>query len=113
MSSKMSSTASLPSYVANSLSHVPTYSAEPHAYEQTLAWTSRYRGADFVKQSKGGSVSLRLKDQEENAVLPVYGYRATISGTVDLTKPEGILSVEVKVGTQLSSRGPHVADDPP
>ena len=97
------STTSLPSYVRSSLSRIPSYSAEPQAYEQRLAWTMRVPAsrpgpsAEFVKQSKSGGISLRLKDQEQNAPLPVYGCGALVTGTVDLAKTEGVAAVEVKV----------------
>ncbi|OBZ71501.1 hypothetical protein A0H81_08642 [Grifola frondosa] len=93
------STTSLPSYVAPSLARIPSYSAEPHAYEQRLA-LNRLRAppaGDFVKQSRGGSVSLRLIEQEDNASLPMYGCGAAVEGTVDLAKTDGVTTVEVKI----------------
>lgn len=96
------STTSLPSYNArHSQPRIPSYSAEPQAFEQRLAWSSRNTAhrptAEFVKQSKGGIVSLHLKDQEHNVTLPVYGCGAVISGTVDLAKTDGVTAVEIKV----------------
>ncbi|KAH8085416.1 hypothetical protein BXZ70DRAFT_1002312 [Cristinia sonorae] len=99
------STTSLPSYVAPSLTNVPTYSAEPQAYEQRLAWVARNGlGVDFVKQSKNGGLGLRLKGQEENAALPVYGYGAVISGRVEIAdskKGDGLVAVEIKIEGSL------------
>ncbi|THH26819.1 hypothetical protein EUX98_g7367 [Antrodiella citrinella] len=100
------SVSSLPGYVRHtSLSRIPSYSAEPQAYEQRLAWTSRNPSArptaEFVKQSKNGSISLRLKDQERNAALPVYGCGAIVSGAVDLTKVDTVIAVEVKIEGSL------------
>jgi len=96
---------SLPSYVRNSLSRIPSYSAEPQAYEQRLAWSGRNASsrptAEFVKQSKSGGISLRLRDQEQNATLPVYGCGAIISGTIDLTKIDTVIGVEVKIEGSL------------
>ena len=100
------STTSLPSYARNSLSRIPSYSAEPQAYEQRLAWSGRNPvlrpSAEFVKQSRSGGISLRLKDQEANVNLPVYGCGALITGTVDLAKADGIAAVEVKVGSDVA-----------
>lgn len=97
------STTSLPSYVAPSFTRIPSYTAEPQAYEQRLALNRlqpRPTG-DFVKSSKNGGVSLRLSAQESNASLPIYGCGSAIEGTVALTKPEGISLVEVKIEGSL------------
>lgn len=93
------STASLPSYVAPDLSRTPSYAAEPHPYEQRLALNilrARPSG-QYRKQSKGGGISLRLFDQDNNATLPVYGYGNPIEGTVEVARPEGVHAVGVKV----------------
>lgn len=57
--------------------------------------------SEFVKQSKGGVISLRLKDQERDATLPVYGCGGIIGGTVELSKTDNVIAVEVKVSTVL------------
>ena len=93
------STTSLPSYVAPDLARIPSYTAQPQAYEQRLALNilrARPSG-EFTKQSKGGGISLRLYDQENNAALPTYGHGTPISGTVEVARPEGVHAVEVKV----------------
>ncbi|KAI8994206.1 hypothetical protein BD414DRAFT_513794 [Trametes punicea] len=97
------STTSLPSYASPSFTRIPSYSAEPHDYEQRLAWSSLPRRpvGDFVKQSKGGNVSLRLFAQEDNVSLPVYGCGDAVEGAVTLTKNEGITAVEVKIDGTL------------
>ncbi|OCH92618.1 hypothetical protein OBBRIDRAFT_865684 [Obba rivulosa] len=97
------STTSLPSYVSPSLTRIPSYSAEPHAFEQRLALSGlRQRPTgDFVKQSKSGGVRLRLTEQEDNVSLPVYGNGAAVEGTVNLAKPENVTSVEVQIEGSL------------
>ena len=95
------STASLPTYVAPSLafSRTPSYTAEPQAFEQRLAWNvlqPRPNGS-ITKQSRSGGVSLRFLGQESNASEPVYGFGGTIEGSVEVAKPEGVHAVEVKV----------------
>lgn len=97
------STASLPSYAAPLLERTPTYTAEPQAFEQRLA-LNRLRprpSGEFTKQSKSGALALRLFAQENNASLPVYGAGALIDGAVEIARPEGVNSVEVKVSPRL------------
>ncbi|KAM5531316.1 hypothetical protein V8D89_015031 [Ganoderma adspersum] len=99
------STTSLPSYVAPpTFARTPTYSAEPHAYEQRLALNrpAQRPAGSFVKQSK--NVSLRLYAQEDNASLPVYGCGATVEGAVTLSKAEGVTAVDVKIEGSLILR---------
>ncbi|KAI0769031.1 hypothetical protein BD413DRAFT_87163 [Trametes elegans] len=100
------STTSLPSYVAPSFTRIPSYSAEPHEYEQRLALTRPLRRpvGNFVKQSKGGHVSLRLSAQDDNVSLPVYGVGAAVEGTVSLSKADGVTAVEVKIEGSLRLR---------
>ncbi|KAH9891554.1 hypothetical protein C8Q73DRAFT_746655 [Cubamyces lactineus] len=102
------STTSLPSYAyaPPAFTRIPSYSAEPHEYEQRLAWNRAPRRpvGDFVKQSKGGNMSLRLFSQEDNASLPVYGYGDAVEGAVDLAKTDGVTAVEVKIEGSLRLR---------
>jgi len=94
------STVSPPSYVDPSLHRTPSYSAEPAYHEQRIALADRLRprpSGNFIKESKGGGVRLRLNAQEDNVALPVYGSNGVVEGTVELSKPEGVTSVEVKV----------------
>ncbi|KAJ3504111.1 hypothetical protein NLJ89_g8111 [Agrocybe chaxingu] len=98
------STASLPSYVAPSVNRIPSYSAEPHDHEQRIALADRLRprpSGTFIKELKGGGVRLRLTMQEDNAPLPIYGSGSQVEGYVDLSKLEGITSVEVKIEGRL------------
>ncbi|OSD07311.1 hypothetical protein PYCCODRAFT_1359167 [Trametes coccinea BRFM310] len=93
------STTSLPSYVPPAFTRIPSYSAEPHEYEQRLAWSRppRRPAGDFVKQSRSGNASLRLFAQEDNVNLPVYGTGEAVEGAVTLAKTEGVTAVEVKI----------------
>lgn len=50
-----------------------------------------------VKQTRNGGVSLRLAGQDDQAILPVYGYGASVEGTLDVHKRDGITSVEVQI----------------
>lgn len=95
------STSILPSYhPAEPLDRTPSYSYEPHDYEQRVALADRPLAppsGSFVKQSKNGNSCLRLLAQENDAVLPIYGASAVVDGFVELSKTEGVSRVEVKV----------------
>jgi hypothetical protein len=96
------SAASLPGYPAPPTHlHSPTYTAVPRAHEHRLALNARLRPnrplREFVKQTKNGGVSLRLVGQDDQATLPVYGLGASVQGTVEINKTDGITSVEVLV----------------
>lgn len=98
------STASLPSYAEPILNRTPSYSLEPHFHEQRIALVERLRprpSGDFIKESKGGGVRLRLTAQEDDVELPVYGATDHVAGAVEFTKPEGVTSVEVKIEGRL------------
>lgn len=101
------STASLPPYVAPpDFVRTPSYTVEPRDYEQRLALghDTRYRpSGHFIKESKGRVARLCLSAQEDNAALPVYGSSSSVEGTVEISKPEGIQSVEVKVRGNVSN----------
>jgi len=98
------STSSLPSYLTPLLNRTPSYATENYDHEQHVPLADRLRprslGA-FVKQSRGGNAFLRLSAQEDDISLPVYGSGSLVEGTVELTKTEGVTSVEVKVGKLL------------
>ncbi|TFK40766.1 hypothetical protein BDQ12DRAFT_679993 [Crucibulum laeve] len=98
------STTSLPSYIAPSFTRTPSYSVEPHAYEQRLAQADGLRArpsGNFIKKSKNGDVRLRLNAQEDNITLPVYGSGGRVEGTIELSKTDGVTSVEVKIEGRL------------
>lgn len=79
----------------------PAYPAAPHAQEYRLAHNSRLNPnrlpREFVKQTRNGGVSLRLAGQGDQLTLPVYGYGASVEGTLDIHKRDGITSVEVQI----------------
>ncbi|KAF7799712.1 hypothetical protein EIP86_010954 [Pleurotus ostreatoroseus] len=102
------STTSLPSYappgLGSSYTRIPSYTAEPRAFEQRLALNRGHPrpSGEFTKHSRSGGVSLRFPGQDRNATLPVYGNAGVVEGVVEVAKPEGVHSVEVKVkGTLL------------
>lgn len=107
------STTSLPSYSAPLLGRTPTYTAEPQAFEQRLALSvlQPRPSGEFTKQSKGGGVSLRLFAQENGTALPTYGHGASVDGTIDIAKPEGVNAVEVKVRGRAFSTVSSVLSD--
>ncbi|KAF8133724.1 hypothetical protein EV363DRAFT_1566582 [Boletus edulis] len=85
----------------------PTYTATPRAHEYRLALNPRLRPnrplRSFVKQTKSGNVSLRLIDQDDQVALPVYCLGASVQGTAEINKTEGVTSVEVQVEGILES----------
>jgi hypothetical protein len=112
------STASLPTYAVAAL-QTPSYNAEPHLHETSLAHGRRPSGAafaqthphafaetapllpaEFVKESKRGGLRLRLQvsaQADENVAVPVFGARGPVEGTVELVKPQDLASVAVRV----------------
>lgn len=94
------STVSLPSYAARLLNPPPSYAARRHDQPQRLTLADR-RGPQFlgtfVKDSRAENTLLRLSAQEDGVSLPIYGSSALVEGTVELTKVDGVRSVEVKV----------------
>ncbi|KAG1855890.1 hypothetical protein C8R48DRAFT_749288 [Suillus tomentosus] len=101
----MSTTATnlnLPAYpTPSSQIHSPTYTAVPQAHEYRLAYNARLNPnrspREFVKQAKNGGVTLRLGGQDDRVTFPVYGYGASVEGTLDIHKRDGITSVEVQI----------------
>lgn len=91
-----------PSY-NNSLSlPSPSYSCQLANGEQRLDYTPRLRApqsrsnAVFIKNS--GELCIMLNNQEEDAIIPVYGRRAVIGGTVLCQSSLGrILQIVLKV----------------
>ncbi|VDB95747.1 unnamed protein product [Peniophora sp. CBMAI 1063] len=91
-----------PSYDSPPQIHrTPSYAREPRAEERRLAQgyinQRTERAAEFVKQNKTASIVLRLGDQVEGVEIPSYGMRAPIDGVVELSKPDGLAYVSVKV----------------
>lgn len=92
----------LPGYpTPSSHIHSPTYTAAPQAHEYRIAYNARLNPnrspLEFVKQTKNGGVSLRLSGQDDQVTLPVYGYGASVEGTLDIHKRDGITSVEIQI----------------
>ncbi|KAI0277146.1 hypothetical protein BGY98DRAFT_1090037 [Russula aff. rugulosa BPL654] len=54
-------------------------------------------GGEFVKESKGGNLRLRLYRQSDNVTVPVFGIRGPVEGTLELSKPKGLVFVAVRV----------------
>lgn len=99
----------LPGYpTPSSHIHSPTYTAAPQAHEYRIAYNARLNPnrspLEFVKQAKNGGVSLRLSGQDDQVTLPVYGYGASVEGTLDVHKRDGITSVEIQVSGLLARR---------
>ena len=92
------STVSLPSYAGPLHNPPPVYTAGYHEQPNRLplAHRPRFLGT-FVKHFRPENTFLRLSGQEDGISLPVYGSNALVDGIVELTKVEGLRSVEVKV----------------
>jgi hypothetical protein len=94
------STVSLPSYAAPLLNRPPSYAGGRHDHQHRLPLADRlgpqFLGT-FVKHSRAENAFLRLSTQEDGVTMPVYGSDALVEGTVELTKVDGVRSVEVKV----------------
>ena len=79
----------IPPGYSDSLS-LPSYSCQLANGEQMLDYTPRPQttrsrpNAVYIKNS--GDLSVLLNDQEENVIIPVFGRRAVISGTVLLSQ---------------------------
>ncbi len=101
------STLSLPPYSVDVI-QAPLYSADPLVFETgsyrarsppstVPVATPRPSGGEFVKESKGGNLRLRLYRQSGNGALPVFGIRGPVEGTLELSKPKGLVFVAVRV----------------
>jgi hypothetical protein len=104
----MMSTLSLPSYTREPI-ETPLYSAQPRLYETRISqgqggqqFASRpSNSAEFVKESKKGSLRLRLSGQNGVVAVPVFGIRGPVEGTLEVLKPEGLNFVAVRVRYRL------------
>ena len=106
------STLSLPRYSVDSY-QAPLHSADPLLCEAGFyrvrspastvmaATPARPPGGEFVKESKGGNLRLRLYRQSDNATVPVFGIRGPVEGTLELSKPKGLVFVAVRVRISL------------
>ena len=107
------STLSLPGYTVDATLQTPAYSAEPQLHETTLSRGRPSSGAfalaavtsppplasaEFVKESKRGSLRLRLSGQaSDNVAIPVFCTRGPVEGTLELLKPQDLAYVAVRV----------------
>lgn len=111
------STLSLPAYTVDATLQTPAYSAEPQLHETTLSRGRPSSGAfalaavtsppplasaEFVKESKRGSLRLRLSGQaSDNLAVPVFCTRGPVEGTLELLKPQDLAYVAVRVSILL------------
>ena len=82
------------------MSSLPSYATIPPdtaSYGPPSLHGYRFTQGDFVKTSKSGAISLRLLGQDENVRQPAYCSGNVIDGVVEVAKPDGISSVEMKV----------------
>lgn len=96
--------ASLPHYTGSPLiipSHLQSLAVtDAHGHnDQRTDSDENDSVAEFVKQTRNGGISLHLLSPEGNASLPTYGHSGTVEGTVIISRPEDIISVDVKVCT--------------
>lgn len=61
------------------------------------ATPARPPGGEFVKESKGGNLRMRLSKQSNDATVPVFGIRGPVEGTLELAKPKGLVFVAIRV----------------
>ena len=98
-------TGSLPSYSREPLSPgdpsvlPPCYSSQPHADEETVAYTPRVANPTphglFIRQWP--QATLILKGQDEGSRQPTYGRAGKVIGELGITNPEKVVKVTVKV----------------
>lgn len=107
------STLSLSRYSVESF-QAPLYSSDPLLCETGFhrarspastvimaATPARPPGGEFVKESKGGNLRMRLSRQRNDATVPVFGIRGPVEGTLELAKPKGLVFVAVRVRISL------------
>lgn len=93
-------------YCEPTVNRAPSYSVEPNTYEHRLALNERALPrptGTFVKSSKTGEARLKLTGQDPDAQFPVYGSAGHVTGAIEVSKPEGISHVELKVLTLVSA----------
>jgi hypothetical protein len=78
---------------------VPAYSVTPRPSERILAATACLRRRPptgvFVRSNR--LITLALRDQEPDALMPSYGRQGLISGDIGLSSTRGVQSVYIKV----------------
>jgi hypothetical protein len=78
---------------------VPAYSVIPRPSERILAATecSRRRTPTGVFLRSNNLITLALREQEQDASMPLYGRHGVISGDIGLNCTQGVQSVYIKV----------------
>jgi hypothetical protein len=84
---------------------VPAYSVIPRPTERILAATARLRRRTptgvFVRSNS--LITVALREQEEDALMPSYGRHGTICGDIALSCSQGVQAVYIKVSTGFFS----------
>ncbi|KIM40227.1 hypothetical protein M413DRAFT_446394 [Hebeloma cylindrosporum] len=99
-------TAILPSYSREPSSSVlpPCYSSQPHADEETVAYTPRVANPTphglFIREWP--QATLVLEGQDEGSRQPTYGRAGRIIGELGVVNPEKVAKVTVKLNGQMS-----------
>ena len=76
----------------------PCYASEPRPHEERLEINRRLiQEESGVYVEKNKHVTLALTNQVQNCKEPTYGKGAVVQGALSISKPESVLSVEVKV----------------
>ena len=76
----------------------PCYTSEPRPHDERLEINRRLiREESGVYVEKNKHVTLALTNQAQNCKEPTYGQGAVVQGALSISKPESVLSVEVKV----------------
>lgn len=86
-------------------SPAPSYSLDPSADEERLAFTHRSRRPRTGKYytNKSGHITIILREQDDAAQLPSYGRNSLLSGTICIAKRKEISKVTLKVSLFLIS----------
>lgn len=90
---------------------VPTYSESPGPSERTLAVSARSwrRTPTGTWIRKNNLITVALRDQDENALLPSFSRGSTVWGDIALGCTLGVQSISIKVEGRLQLADPHGA----
>ncbi|KAF8576473.1 hypothetical protein K439DRAFT_1664586 [Ramaria rubella] len=76
----------------------PQYTSEPRADEERVQINRRLvREESGVYVERNKHYTIALTNQSPNCKEPVYGKAANVQGAISLSKPDGVVSVEVKL----------------
>lgn len=88
---------SLPAY--SPTVDTPQYTSEPQPNEKRLEISRRIvqeeESGVYVEKNK--HITIALTNQIPNCTEPTYRQRANVQGALNISKPESVVSVEVKV----------------